>query len=336
MKRLGYFEKLSLAARWLLPNDEAENMVEDYKDILYEVSGPEEALERFGPFWKPVMELADRKKIRRWHIAFAYMLFCTVFPPLYCILNGWFFDAEFCFNILVTGLILWDYWEVLLAGKYSKRILLLLGAAGSVLIVLFGMVMPAHIIAILNLPYSLIPYEPQTFAIGAIISLLYFGFKKMKNRKFSKPLLFGICLMFLAVAGIYGFVYYSFYISIDLLAYHERFFMVCFGLLLAFFFFGAIAGIFLAKLYDRRWRAVFILALLGTLICMVLVNLASRHYFEPNGSVKNIFSVFYNRNYPDYIFSNQWGSNINVIDEIFISYSWYTAIGGGLALIGLF
>lgn len=87
MKRLGYFEKLSLAARWLLPNDEAESMVEDYKDILYEVSGPEEALERFGKPWKPVMELADRKEVRRWHVAFIYMMFCTLFPPLYNILS---------------------------------------------------------------------------------------------------------------------------------------------------------------------------------------------------------------------------------------------------------
>ena len=36
MKRFGYFEKLSLAARWFLPQDEAESVIDDYRDILSE------------------------------------------------------------------------------------------------------------------------------------------------------------------------------------------------------------------------------------------------------------------------------------------------------------
>lgn len=336
MKRFGYFEKLSLAARWFLPNDEAVSMVEDYKDILYEVSGPEEAMKRFGPPWKPVMELADRKKVRRWHVAFLYMMFCTLFPTLFFVLSGGLFDSVLCFNFLVAGLMLWVLWEVLLAGKYSKRMLLLLGGGGSVLIILFGLVMPTHFILPfydLNWPFIFRTHEPQTFVIGAVISLIYFGFGKMVSRKFSKPLLAGMLIMFLAVAGVYGFMYYSLYINIDPIAYHESFFFFCFALLLTFFVLGAVASIFLARLYDRRWRVVFILALAGIAMCLELFFLSSNHYFSPNDP--DLFRIFYDRENPDYIFSNHWGKNINGIDEIFISFSWYTGVGTVLALIGL-
>lgn len=217
-----------------------------------------------------------------------------------------------------------------------------LGSVGSILIVWVGMVMPSHLLSIWtytydiwDVTYPIRTYEPQTLAIGAIISLIYFGYKKMKSRKFSKPLLIGIGLMFLAVASIYGFVYYSLYININFLAYHEDFFSVCFKLLFAFFLFSAIASVFLAKLYDRRWRVVFILALIGTAICLDLVQLASWHAFAVDWPNMNLFNIFYDRNNPDYIFSNHWGSNINAIDEIFIGFSWYTVVGSCLALIGL-
>lgn len=33
MKRFDYFEKLSLAARWFLPREEAESVIDDYRDF---------------------------------------------------------------------------------------------------------------------------------------------------------------------------------------------------------------------------------------------------------------------------------------------------------------
>ena len=75
MKCLCYFKKLSLAARWFVPQDEAESVVDDYKDILREIGGREEAVERFGPPWKPVIELSDRRKVLRWHSFLALLIF---------------------------------------------------------------------------------------------------------------------------------------------------------------------------------------------------------------------------------------------------------------------
>lgn len=336
MRGLGYFEKLSLAARWFLPREEAESVIEDYRDILSEVGEQKAARERFGAPWQPVMELANPKKVRRWHIAFLYMMFCTVFPILYRTFNNSFFDNEFCFNILITGMVIWIFWEILLAGKYSKKMLFLLGGLGSALILLAGMVMPSYLLDMWDPSYVIIrTYEQETFAIGAVVSIVYFGFGRMRGRKFSKPLLVGIVSMFTTVVCLYFFMYYSLYINIDKLAYHESFFSVCFAFLFAFFFLSAIASIFLAKLYEQRWRVVFILALVGMSMCLELVFLSSKNAFMANSGNLNLFHIFYNRDYSDYIFSSQWGNNINAIDEIFISFSWYSGVGTALALIGL-
>ena len=63
MKKFGYFENLSLAARWFLPWEEAKGVIEDYRDILMEVKGPEEAVKRFGTPVQAVLATADRKNI---------------------------------------------------------------------------------------------------------------------------------------------------------------------------------------------------------------------------------------------------------------------------------
>ena len=80
MKKFGYFENLSLAARWFLPWEEAKGVIEDYRDILMEVKGPEEAVKRFGTPVQAVLATADRKDI-----VYAAAVCCTEFsagfPP---------------------------------------------------------------------------------------------------------------------------------------------------------------------------------------------------------------------------------------------------------------
>ena len=106
MKRLGYFKKLSLAARWFLPQDEAESVVDDYKDILREIGGPEEAVERFGPPWKPVIELSDRRKVLRWHSFLALLIFCALVPVIDIILDGTgFYFSDSAGDLLLCGIV---------------------------------------------------------------------------------------------------------------------------------------------------------------------------------------------------------------------------------------
>ena len=61
MKRFGYFEKLSLAARWFLPQDEAGSVVDDYKDILREIGGPEERNGGRSARLCSVLQISDRQ-----------------------------------------------------------------------------------------------------------------------------------------------------------------------------------------------------------------------------------------------------------------------------------
>lgn len=107
MKRLGYFEKLSLAARWFLPGEEAESVIEDYREILDELSSPDEALERFGEPWR-VAWMADRKSACRW--IFVFLLFSgLLFIPYLLILNGIYsFSASLvALTALVVFMLLW-------------------------------------------------------------------------------------------------------------------------------------------------------------------------------------------------------------------------------------
>lgn len=339
MKRFGYFEQLSLAARWLLPHEEAKDMIEDYKDILFDLRGPEEAYQHFGPPWKPVVETIEPVKVRRWHVAFLYMMFCTLFPLLYRFSSGGIYDPELCFNLLVTGFVLWLGWEVLLAGKYSKLMFWLLGIGGSALVIICGMVMPAYLAAFWRNGSPIPINEPETFCLGAVISLIYFGFGKMRgmgNRKFSKPLLASILIVFLAVAAVYWFTYYSLYVNVYPIAYHESFFNVVFTLLLILFTLSAVASIFLSKLYDRRWRAVFILSLVGIAFCMDLAYITSEHFFKFDSTTPNFFSVFFDRANPRYLFEHRLWGTVNVLDEVFYYYSLYGGVGAALAVAGLF
>lgn len=107
MKRLGYFEKLSLAARWLLPNEEAGSVIEDYREILGELSSPDEAGERFGKPWRAAWAV-DRKSARRWHLIFL-VFSVLVFVPYLLILDGIYsFSASLlALAVLAISLLLW-------------------------------------------------------------------------------------------------------------------------------------------------------------------------------------------------------------------------------------
>lgn len=333
MKRFDYFEKLSLAARWLLPREDAQGMIEDYKDILFETKGPEEALERFGPPWKPVIELVEQKKLRHWLVAFFYMMFSLLLPVAVWVRGGGIMD---CKALMLNGLILWLGWEILLAGKYEKHVMLLLGGIFSLLVLSGNVFLQPYLARIFPLFNDLYIYEPECFFIAGAISLLYFGFKPLPGRKLSKPLLFAMIVAALAVAGIYGLCYYSFYINIYPLAYHQSLVWILCILWGAFFLIAAVASVCLARMFDRRWRVVFILSMVGLLFCFYLGELCGNRLFSPGIPGNTFYNVFFDRNNSEYLFTNRWGSNINVIDELFNSFSWYIGIGSAMAAVGLF
>ena len=142
MKRFGYFEKLSLAARWFLPQDEAESVIDDYRDILSEIGEQKEAVERFGKPWRPVMELADSKKVRRWHMFLTIMIFCALTPLLTIFWEsmGGHYDyfLEPAGNILLCGIVYLFGLDVIFGGSNSKIVtwvsVIILSIAGIVVL----------------------------------------------------------------------------------------------------------------------------------------------------------------------------------------------------------
>lgn len=289
MKGLGYFEKLSLAARWLLPREEAEGMMDDYRDILLELEGPQEALERFGPPGRLVRGLAEEKKVRRWYFWFAVTVFlvigpCAVYFSTYRQGNISYgmSDMFLCCIVFFAG-----FW-VILAGSYHKAMtaaltVLLAGVVGFLyylgpsraLTDLYNRLTGWHHIIRIGLPWR---HEAAScFFVAALITLVLFGFRGRLKKKMSKFLIVSLCLAALGVAGIFVFCWYSFYVDAGLILHLGWVKGGCFfagGLCLA----GALFSIVMARMYDRRWRAVWILCLTGLALCLDL------HYLTWNWS----------------------------------------------------
>lgn len=284
MKRWGYLEKLSLAARWFLPREEAEGVISDYRDILLEVEGPEEALKRFGPPVKLVRGLAEPKKVRKWHYFFAMLLFLMISPCLlyfFCYRRGiLYYELS---DLFLCGAMFFAALWVVLAGSYQKRAvvlltLLLAGFMGFVyscgptraLTNLYNRLAGWHQPLRIGLPWG---YEVNFFFFAAaLIMLLLFGLGSRPKQRMPGFLTVSLCLAAWGVAVVCGFCLYGFYVDMGLLLHlgWVKAGSLCAGGLC---FAGALFSIVMARLWDRRWRAVGILCLTGLAMCMGLQEL---------------------------------------------------------------
>lgn len=239
MKRFDYFEKLSLAARWFLPREEAESVIDDYRDILSEVGGQEEARERFGRPWGPVMELADSKKVRRWHMFLTIMVFCALTPLLTIIwekIGGpYIYFLEPAGDIILCGIVYMFGLEAILGGSNSK---ILTWVSVTILSV-------AGIVALFMHPIEL---------LDALFSPI-------------ERMIFGICAIVLAILCLYGFVIYYFNVDSGLML-HMSIVIIIYDISAVLLFFGAVLSVAMAKMFDSRWRAVYILCVTGIVICL--------------------------------------------------------------------
>lgn len=84
MKRRSWMDRLSQAARWRLPTQEAEEVIADYQELLAERPRTEEELYRdLGDPVQAVQLLVQPKAYRRWKIAFCTMAACLLVAALY-------------------------------------------------------------------------------------------------------------------------------------------------------------------------------------------------------------------------------------------------------------
>ena len=109
MKGLGYLEKLSLAAHWFLPREEAEDTIRDYRELLEDMG--EKAFKRkFGGPVRAAVFSADKRKIWMWQGACGFLLLFGVFLALgFCFgINPFFEFPLFDWQALLPGLLAGD------------------------------------------------------------------------------------------------------------------------------------------------------------------------------------------------------------------------------------
>ena len=105
MDKNTYFEKLSRAVRWRLPEKEAKEVLADYEEILAEKPAEldEAALRSLGEPSAAAAALTNRSVYRRWLVAFGTMALCVVLPWL--LLSRRAFYHELTFFVWVAFLV---------------------------------------------------------------------------------------------------------------------------------------------------------------------------------------------------------------------------------------
>ena len=74
-----YMARLSRAARWMLPPDESEEVIADYRELVTQNPLPEEELYReLGNPVEAVRLLADESERKRWNRVFCVLALCLL------------------------------------------------------------------------------------------------------------------------------------------------------------------------------------------------------------------------------------------------------------------
>lgn len=219
MLKITYFKKLCCAARWLLPQKEAAELMEDYRDMIAEV-GEEHAEEKFGPPAKVALAVADRREVVGWHLVLGAILVFLFFMVHWTLHATFYSIASLAMVAVAVGLLfLWFGCDVRRNPfkGLPKRFLFSLIPIIVLIILLLG--------PIYFLPRFLVsPYMFDEW--GMVATILQ------------------ICVLIFAVVG------------------------------------GA--GVILARLFDRRWRAVAVLSF--TVICMSIHFLSILYNMNPTFS----------------------------------------------------
>ena len=80
MKR-NYMTQLSKWARWMLPRQEAEDVIADYRDITgISPRSKEELIRDLGKPWSVVKAAAQPKQYHIWLVVFSILAVCVIFP----------------------------------------------------------------------------------------------------------------------------------------------------------------------------------------------------------------------------------------------------------------
>lgn len=238
--RKDYLSRLSRAARWCLPPAEAAEVLEDYRDLIEQEPRSEEELRRdLGSPWSAARQLVQPKAYRRWVAVFAVLAVCILLPAVLPLLRELSEQAVFQFP----------------AADWPWRII--------------------------SLCDKIHPFLGAFLLTGMALALVWFRRRSGEERRQSLPkgvvpllllLLIGMAFEWVfiwitlamiweslnALAMIWGWMTSDIAAALRLAMALDLFVMGVIGML-------ALAK---ARMTDRRWRAVYILALAGSILGM--------------------------------------------------------------------
>lgn len=233
--RKDYLSSLSRAARWCLPPAEAAEVLEDYRDLIEQEPRSEEALRRdLGSPWSAARQLVQPKAYRRWVAVFAVLAACVLLPAALPLLRELSVRAMFRFDAYGAD---WLWWFPGLCDK-------------------------------------VIPFRTGLLLAGVALALVWFrrGKGEDKCRTLPKgvmPLLL-LLLMGMAFQWVNAWILLHEPVKIWEWLTSEIVKALRLAMTLDMFVMGFI-GVFAlvkARMTNRRWRAVYILALAGSILGM--------------------------------------------------------------------
>lgn len=228
MMERDYLLRLSRAARWCLPPAEAAEVLEDYREIIADRS-VEELRRDLGSPWSAARQLAQPGAYRRWLAVFTVLAACLLLPgvlPVLSVLSGM---AIFRFQAYGVD---WLWW-------------------------------------FLGLCDTIVPLRGGFFVAGTALALVWFrrGSGEGRSRNLPKgvvPLLalllvgmaFEWVIVWVTLAMIWPGMPSEIVIALPLAITLDMFTMGIIGMF----------ALVKARMADRRWRAVYILALTGSIL----------------------------------------------------------------------
>lgn len=228
--RKDYLSSLSRAARWYLPPAEAAEVLEDYREIVE--GRTEEALRRDLGTPRAVMrQLAQTGAYRQWVAVFAVLAGCILLPAALPLLSELSVRVIFGFDVYGADLL---WWFPNLCGK-------------------------------------IVPFRGALFLTGMALALVWFRRRSGEERRRSLPKGVAPLLAVLLMGMVFEWVtiWSTLVRNWEGLTY-EIASVLRLAMTLDMFAMGAIGTFALvkARLADRRWRAVYILALAGSILGM--------------------------------------------------------------------
>lgn len=233
-----YLAKLSRAARWYLPPEEAAEVVEDYREIVGERSG-EELRRDLGTPRTAMKQLAQPKAYRRWVAVFALLAACLLPPAALPLLRVLSEPALFQFPAAD-----WPWWIISLCDKIG-------------------------------------PFRGVFLLTGVALALVWFrrGSGEERHRSLPKGVILLLLLLLIGIAFEWVFIWITLEMiweSLNALAKiwgwmtSDIAAAMRLAMALDLFVMGVIGMFALvkARMADRRWRAVYILALAGSVLGM--------------------------------------------------------------------